>query len=49
LLIRQAGEAGFEYVEWFKWAPPSTIRQETARNKGGNVIEDEDIIIFRRP
>jgi hypothetical protein len=47
-LIRQGQQSGLKFAEWFKWAPPSTIRQETARNKGGTVIEDEDIIIFRK-
>lgn len=47
-LIRQATGLGFDYVELHKWKPPSTIRQETNRNRGGRVIEDEDIIIFRR-
>jgi hypothetical protein len=47
-LVRQAKPFGLAYREWFKWAPPGTIRQETARNKGGTVIEDEDIIIFEK-
>lgn len=47
-LIRQAGPAGLKLVEWRKWAPPSTIRQETNRNKGGRVIEDEDILFFEK-
>lgn len=48
-LVRQAESVGFKYSEWYKWKPPGTIRQETARNKGGTVIEDEDIVIFDRP
>lgn len=46
--IRQCRAAGLDYLEWHKWKPPGTIRQETARNKGGTVIEDEDIIIFEK-
>lgn len=48
MLIREASKCGLKYREMFKWAPPGTIRQETARNKGGTVIEDEDIILFER-
>lgn len=48
-LIHQGNLAGLDYKEWFKWKTPGTIRQETARNKGGTVIEDEDIILMQKP
>lgn len=47
-LIRGAKNAGLAYSEWFKWKTPGTIRTETNKNKGGTVIEDEDIIVFER-
>ena len=46
--IRDAQRAGFKYKEWFKWKPPGSFFVAQAKSKGGNVVEDEDIIIFRK-
>jgi hypothetical protein len=47
-IIRQAGKAGLELREWFKWRPPGIAQQKLMKAKGFKVVEDEDILIFRR-
>lgn len=46
--IRSAVKAGFELEEWFKWSPPGSGFQHVMKAKGSKVVEDEDILIFRR-
>jgi len=46
--IRDAQRAGLKYKEWFKWKPPGSFFVAQAKSKGGNVVEDEDILIFRK-
>ena len=47
-IIRQANKAGLELKEWFKWKPPGIAQQKLMKSKGFKVVEDEDILIFRR-
>ena len=47
-IISQAKKAGLEFVEWFKWRPPGIAQQKLMKAKGFKVVEDEDILIFRR-
>jgi hypothetical protein len=47
-IIREATRAGFRMVEWFKWKPPGSMQQSIMRSKGANVVDDEDILIFRK-
>ena len=47
-VIAQAQKCGFKFEEWHKWKPPGSMGQAVARSKGGLVVEDEDILIFRR-
>ena len=45
-IIRQAGKAGLELLEWYKWKPPGIAQQKLMKSKGFTVVEDEDILIF---
>ena len=47
-IIRQAQRNGFAFVEWYKWATPGTAQRKLMKSKGSRVIEDEDILIFRK-
>lgn len=47
-IIRQAGKHGLAFKEWFKWKPPGSAQRRIQESRGARVIEDEDIIIFRR-
>ena len=47
-IIRQAGKCGLEFAEWFKWKPPGIAQLKLMKSKGFKVVEDEDILIFRR-
>jgi DNA modification methylase len=47
--IRACVEAGFELKDWFKWKAPGTAQQKLMQSKGFDTVEDEDIIILRRP
>jgi len=47
-IIRQANKVGLELKEWFKWKPPGIAQQKLMKSKGFKVVEDEDILIFRR-
>lgn len=46
--IRDAQRSGFKYKEWFKWKVPGSAFTAWAKHKGSNVVEEEDIIIFRK-
>ncbi len=49
-IIQQATAAGFEYTgDWWKWKPPGGMMQAIMKSKGAEVVEDEDVIVFRRP
>jgi hypothetical protein len=47
-IINQAGKAGLELAEWFKWKPPGIAQLKLMKSKGFKVVEDEDILVFRR-
>lgn len=47
-VIHQANKAGLELKEWFKWKPPGIAQQKLMKAKGFKVVEDEDILLFRR-
>lgn len=47
-IIRQAHKNGFAFREWYKWATPGSAQRKLMKAKGSKVVEDEDIIIFRR-
>ena len=40
---------GFEHQDWFRWMPPGTQFKADHRKLGHRVVEDEHIIIVRRP
>lgn len=40
---------GFEPVAWYKWLPPGTIYTSFMRARGDLVVDEENIIILRRP
>jgi hypothetical protein len=42
-------KAGFEVQEWHRWKPPGSIFVSIKRSKGETVVEDEHIIIMRKP
>jgi len=46
--IKACNEAGFSLWEWHKWKAPGTGQQKLMKSKGFSVVEDEDILIFRR-
>lgn len=45
-IIKQAGAAGLELLEWYKWQPPGIAQLKLMKSKGFKVVEDEDILIF---
>lgn len=47
-IIRQADRGGYALQEWHKWKPPGSMQQKVMRSKGSAVVEDEDILIFRK-
>ena len=47
-IIRHMTTRGFELKDWFKWHPPGSIQAAVNRKRGADVIEDEDILMFRR-
>jgi len=46
--IKACNEAGFKLQDWFKWKAPGVAQQKLMKSKGYTVVEDEDILIFRR-
>lgn len=46
--IKQAQANGLKYKEWFKWKPPGSAQRRIQESRGAMVIEDEDILIFRK-
>lgn len=46
--IKACNEAGFKLQDWFKWKAPGVAQQKLMKSKGFTVVEDEDILIFRR-
>ena len=40
---------GFAAYQWFKWRPPGSAYLSTHRSHGLAVVDDEDIIIVRKP
>jgi hypothetical protein len=47
-IIREASRSGFKLQDWFKWKPPGSFFVAKAKSKGGNVVEDEDLLIFKK-
>ncbi len=47
--IRDCIEAGFELLEQYKWVPKGSVYLNIKRARGDMVVEDEDIIIMRKP
>lgn len=49
-LVRDVQSAGLVYTgDWFKWKPPGSMFQEVQKTKGMAVVDDEDLIVFRKP
>jgi len=48
-LLRSLLQIGFELEEWFKRESLGTGYLKLWRSRGHNTVDDEDIIIFRRP
>ena len=46
--IKACGKAGFSLWEWHKWRAPGTGQQKLMKSKGFVVVEDEDILMFRK-
>jgi hypothetical protein len=42
-------KAGLELKDWFKWNAPGGPFLNIYRSRGWEVVEDEDIMVFRRP
>ena len=48
-VIRGAQAQGLVYSgDWFKWKAPGALLQKLQRSKGMKVVEDEDIVVFRK-
>ena len=48
--VRIAQSSGLEYFgDWFKWKAPGGLMQNVQKSKGYEIVEDEDIVVFRRP
>jgi DNA modification methylase len=41
--------AGFEMKDWFKWDAPGTFFHSMRKARGENVVDEEEIIIVRKP
>lgn len=49
-IIKICRECGLEYTgDWFKWKPPGSMLQSVRRSQGFDVVDDEDIIVFKKP
>jgi SAM-dependent methyltransferase len=46
---RMALGAGFEHMDWFQWKPPGNQFTNIKRSLGQRVVEEEHVIILRRP
>lgn len=46
--IESAQKVGLKQVEWFKWKPPGSVMKKVLKSKGAHVVEEEDILIFRK-
>lgn len=46
---RDCIRAGYEEVGHYKWLPPGTVYTSMMRARGDFVVDDEDIIILRKP
>ena len=46
---RDCVRAGYEEAGHYKWLPPGTIYTSFMRARGDKVVDDEDIIVLRRP
>jgi DNA modification methylase len=42
-------QVGFESYAWFKWKAPGSVFTNIYRSRGWEVVDDEDIVIVRRP
>lgn len=47
--MQMMGRVGFEYAGWFRWRPPGTLFTQIHRSHGTKVIDDEHLILMRRP
>ena len=45
---RVCEQAGFVMQDWFKWKAPGHGFTNIARSQGKTVVDEEDIMIFRR-
>lgn len=46
--IRAASKAGLDLQDWFKWKPPGSAQRRIQESRGARVVEDEDILCFRK-
>lgn len=49
LAVHQCKRMGWELSDWFKRYQPGTVFKSIQRAKGFNTVDDEDIIMLRRP
>jgi len=46
--IARANRHGFRLVEMIKWKPPGSMMKKVLISKGASVVEEEDLLIFRK-
>ena len=47
--LRCCIKAGFEQADWFKWHPPGSFYLSFKKARGDPTVEDEDLIVVKKP
>lgn len=47
--VRKCNDIGFDTAAWFKWEAPGTVYTGIYRARGWEVVDDEDIVVMRKP
>lgn len=48
-IIKALKDAGMRLELWERWLPPGSIQQKVNQSQGLDVVEEEDILMFRKP
>ena len=48
-VIRSCSKMGFQLDSWHKWLPPGTYFHTMRKARGENIVDDEDMLIMRKP
>ncbi len=49
-ILAEATKSGLKYSgDWYKWKTPGSMLGTVMKEKGSEVVEDEDVVVFRKP